>query len=56
MLTFPRALAPIARATVQPLMGTVMPRNDVDLVILVDREERPAASLIGRSRSFVGVV
>jgi AraC-like DNA-binding protein len=27
MLTFPRALVPIDRATVQPLVGTVMPRS-----------------------------
>jgi AraC-like DNA-binding protein len=27
MLTFPRALVPIASATVRPLMGTVMPRS-----------------------------
>jgi AraC-like DNA-binding protein len=27
MLTFPRALVPITRATVAPLVGTVMPRN-----------------------------
>lgn len=27
MLTFPRALVPITRATVRPLVGTVMPRN-----------------------------
>ena len=27
MLTFPRALVPISRATVRPLLGTVMPRN-----------------------------
>jgi|SRR5215470_15420691 len=27
MLTFPRALVPIAGATVRPLMGTLMPRN-----------------------------
>lgn len=27
MLTFPRALVPITRATVRPLIGTLMPRN-----------------------------
>jgi AraC-like DNA-binding protein len=27
MLTFPRALVPVTRGTVQPLIGTVMPRN-----------------------------
>lgn len=27
MLTFPRALVPVSRATVRPLLGTVMPRN-----------------------------